>query len=130
MERMLLFAVVGSVTALLFRAEHHGFAVAVAAVTAVLLLLLGVDHFTGIVQTLQKLVASYGVPGTVLTAVLKILGLAYLTEFGVTLCKDAGQNAIAAHLELGGRILILSSVLPSAVALLETGAALLKEVVP
>ena len=73
---------------------------------------------------------SYGVSTAVLSAVLKIIGLSYLTDFGVGLAKDAGQTVIASNLELGGRILILSCTLPSAIALLETGMTLLKEAIP
>ncbi|MBQ6077541.1 MAG: hypothetical protein IJK12_02420 [Clostridia bacterium] len=130
MERMLLIAAVGSVTALLFRNEHRGFAVAVGAVTALLLLLTGLTSFSGIAKTFEKVCASYGVSTAVLSAVLKIIGLSYLTDFGVGLARDAGQNAIASNLELGGRVLILSCTLPSAIALLETGMTLLKEAIP
>ena len=127
---MFLIAAVGSVTALFFRAERREFSVIVGVVTAVLLLLLGIDAFTGVGKTFEKLCASYGVSSTVLSAVLKILGLSYLTDFGVGISRDAGQSAIASNLELCGRIMILSCVLPSAIALLETGASLLKEVIP
>ncbi len=127
---MFLIAAVGSVTALFFRAERREFSVIVGVVTAVLLLLLGIDAFTGVGKTFEKLCASYGVSSTVLSAVLKILGLSYLTDFGVGISRDAGQSAIASNLELCGRIMILSCVLPSAIALLETSASLLKEVIP
>ena len=127
---MFLIAAVGSVTALFFRAERREFSVIVGVVTAVLLLLLGIYAFTGVGKTFEKLCASYGVSSTVLSAVLKILGLSYLTDFGVGISRDAGQSAIASNLELCGRIMILSCVLPSAIALLETGASLLKEVIP
>ena len=127
---MVLIAVVGTVTALLFKGEHRAFAIMTGAVTAVLVLLSGLEAFTSIGKTLEKLCASYGVSGAVLSAVLKILGLAYLTEFGVGLARDAGQSAITANLELGGRVMILSCTLPSAVALLETGVSLLKEAIP
>lgn len=127
---MFLIAAVGSVTALFFRAERREFSVIVGVVTAVLLLLLGINAFTGVGKTFEKLCASYGVSSTVLSAVLKILGLSYLTDFGVGISRDAGQSAIASNLELCGRIMILSCVLPSAIALLETGASLLKEVIP
>lgn len=130
MERMLLIAVVGSVTALLFRSEQRGFAIAVGAVTAVTLLILSVDAFTDVGKTMEKICSSYGVPTTLLSAVLKILGISYLTEFGASLSRDAGQTAIAANLELCGRIMVLSCTIPSSIALLETGASLLKEVIP
>ena len=125
-----MIAVIGSVTALMFRKEHHGFAVIAGAVTGLMLLLFGLTSFSGIAKTIEKVCESYGVSTAVLSAVLKIIGLSYLTDFGVGLAKDAGQTVIASNLELGGRILILSCTLPSAIALLETGMTLLKEAIP
>jgi stage III sporulation protein AD len=69
----------------------------------------------------------YGISADILTMVLKILGIAYLTDFGVNIARDAGQSAVAGALETGGRILILSCALPAMIALLETGAALIRE---
>ena len=127
---MLLVAVIGSVTALMFRKEHQGFAVIVGAVTGLMLLLFGLTSFSGIAKTFEKVCESYGVSIVVLSAVLKIIGLSYLTDFGVGLARDAWQTVVASNLELGGRILILSCTLPSAIALLETGMTLLKEAIP
>ncbi len=124
-----MISVIGTVTALLFQKEHRAFAIAIGTVTAVLVLLMGLETFTGIGKTMEKLCTSYGVSAALLSTILKILGLAYLTEFGVGLARDAGQSAIASNLELGGRIMILSCTLPSAIALLETGVSLLREAV-
>ena len=69
-------------------------------------------------------------PSAMLASVIKILGIAYLTDFGVNVAKDAGQQAIAGTLEIGGRILILSCALPAVVTLLETGASMIREAAP
>lgn len=112
------------------RSVRQEYAILIGGATAVLLLIEGVIQFTGVSQTLAGLCGEYGVPTAMLGSVLKILGIAYLSEFGVNIAKDAGQQAIAAALEIGGRVLILSCALPSVVALLETGAALIREAAP
>ena len=130
MERFVLIALVGVVSAIQMSAVRREYAWLIGAATAVLLFGEGVLRFTGVSETLNRICGEYGVPIALLETALKILGIAYLTEFGVNVSKDAGQAAIAGTLELGGRILILSCALPSVVTLLETGSALIREAIP
>ncbi len=51
--------------------------------------------------------------------ILKIIGIAYIAEFGAQISKDAGQGAIAGKIELGGKF-NLSHGHPNLTALIET----------
>ena len=127
MERLVLIALIGSVTAIQMHSVRHAYAVLIGGATAVLLLAEGIIRFTGFSETLLAICREYEVSLDMLRIVIKILGIAYLTDFGVNISRDAGQSAIASALETGGRILILSCALPSVVTLLETGASLIRE---
>lgn len=127
MERLVLIALIGSVTAIQMRSVRHSYAVLIGGATAVLLLAEGIVRFTGFSETLLAICREYGVSLEMLQTVVKILGIAYLTDFGVNISKDAGQSAIASALEIGGRVLILSCALPAVVAMLETGVSLIRE---
>lgn len=59
------------------------------------------------------------------STMLKVTGIAYIAEFGVQACKDAGENAIASKVELGAKILILSLCVPVVMNLLELLASIL-----
>ena len=126
MEKLVLIALIGSVTSMLMRTIHQEYAVLIGCATAVLLLLGALLRLTGISDMLQRISGEYGVSSAMISATLRILGIAYLTEFGVNIAKDAGQQAIAGGLAFGGRILILSCALPSVLTLLETGASMIK----
>jgi stage III sporulation protein AD len=130
MERLVLIALIGSVTAIQMHAVRRSYAVLIGGATAVLLLFEGIIRFSGFSETLLAVCNEYGVSLDLLHAVIKILGIAYLTDFGVNIAKDAGQSVIAGALEIGGRILILSCALPSVIALIETGSALIREANP
>jgi stage III sporulation protein AD len=52
--------------------------------------------------------------------ILKIIGIAYIAEFGAQITKDAGQGAIASKIELGGKILILTMAIPILTVIIET----------
>lgn len=54
-----------------------------------------------------------------LNVVLKVIGVAYLTEFGAQVCRDAGEGAIATKVELAGKIVILLLALPVITGILD-----------
>ena len=49
---------------------------------------------------------------------IQITGIAYIAEFGAQICKDAGEGAIAAKIELAGKVLIMAASTPIIIALL------------
>ncbi len=54
-----------------------------------------------------------------LVTLLKIMGIAYIAEFGAQICRDAGEGTIASKIELAGKILIMILALPIFAAILE-----------
>ena len=44
--------------------------------------------------------------------ILKVLVIAYITEFSVALCNDAGEKSIASKVELAGKIAIFFASIP------------------
>lgn len=130
MERLVLIALIGSVTAIQMRTVKQEYAVLIGSATAVLLFLEALLQLTGLSETLLKACENYGVSPTLPRTVLKILGIAYLTEFGVNVSKDAGQLTIAGTLGLGGRCMIVSCALPAVISVLEIGVSLIREAIP
>lgn len=52
--------------------------------------------------------------------ILKIIGIAYIAEFGAQLIRDAGLNALASKVELAGKLFILILAIPIVTAVIET----------
>ena len=50
---------------------------------------------------------------------IKITGIAFLTEFAVSICSDAGEKAIASKIEIGSKIIIITMSMPIITSLLE-----------
>ncbi|MCL2592701.1 MAG: stage III sporulation protein AD [Defluviitaleaceae bacterium] len=49
---------------------------------------------------------------------IRIVGIAYIAEFGAQVCKDAGEGAIASKIELSGKALIMVMSAPIIFSLL------------
>jgi stage III sporulation protein AD len=67
----------------------------------------------GVMAYLQEAAQKYKIDTQYLSIALKIIGIAYVCEFGVQVCKDAGENSIASKVELGGKVLIAVMAVPS-----------------
>ena len=67
----------------------------------------------------SELTKRSGINSEYLSILLKITGIAMLTEFAVSICNDSGESAIANKIDLGGKIIIISISIPIIVALIE-----------
>ncbi len=44
--------------------------------------------------------------------IIKILAIAYITEFTAQLCRDSGESSIASKVELAGKVIIFCVAIP------------------
>lgn len=95
------------------------FAVYISLMAGAAIILLVVSKLTGIVSLLTALSDKAGVNKEFLSILLKITGIAILTEFAVSICKDLGESSIANKVDLGGKIIIISISIPIISSLLE-----------
>lgn len=95
------------------------FVVYVSLIAGVLILFMVMDKLTGIIDLLSNLSNKAGVSSQFLGILLKITGIAFLTEFAVSICNDSGESAIANKIDLGGKIIIIAISVPIISALLE-----------
>lgn len=55
-----------------------------------------------------------------LQILLKIIGIAYIAEFGAQVCRDAGEGAVAGKIELAGKVLVMVLAIPIVAVVLDT----------
>lgn len=77
-------------------------------------------RISAIIQLLTELSNKISDTNGFLKILIKITGIAFLTEFAVSICKDAGESAIASKVDLGGKVIIISMSVPIISELLET----------
>lgn len=96
------------------------FVIYVSIMAGILILLLVMDKLSGIINLLLDLSNKSGLNSEFLKILLKITGIAFLTEFAVSLCNDSGESSIASKIDLGGIVIIISLSIPILSSLLET----------
>ncbi|OOO00174.1 MAG: stage III sporulation protein AD [Epulopiscium sp. Nele67-Bin004] len=70
-------------------------------------------------QILRELASKINMEGAYLTIIFKIIGIAYISEFGYQLCKDAGEDGIGSKIQLAAKVMIFVVAAPVILALME-----------
>ena len=96
------------------------FAIYVSLGAGILIFALIAAKMSGIIDILKSLASKTAINSDFLVLLLKITGIAILTEFAVSVCKDSGESAIASKIDLGGKVIIMSMSIPIMSSLLET----------
>jgi stage III sporulation protein AD len=73
-----------------------------------------------IVDLLQDLADQANISSYYLLIILKIVGIAYLAEFGSQICRDAGEGALAGKIELAAKVGVIVLAIPIIVAITES----------
>lgn len=73
------------------------------------------------VFSLLEYIAQKGnIKGMYVDTILKIIGIAYIAEFGAQITRDAGLGSVASKIELAGKVFILVLAVPILTAVIET----------
>lgn len=72
-----------------------------------------------VLQLLRELALRANVNFQFLNLILKIIGVAYLAEFGAQVARDAGEGSVAAKIELAGKVIVLALAVPIFAAVME-----------
>lgn len=96
------------------------FTIYVSIAAGVIILLLIADKLTAIIDLLTSLANKTSINNEFLSLLIKITGIAILTEFASSVCKDSGETAIASKVDIGGKVIIIALSIPIISSLLET----------
>ena len=117
--RIVGIALVALIIIILLKQYRPEFAVYISILTGILILFFVMDKFSGIVNLLQSIANKASLDSSFLVILIKITGIAFLSEFAVSICKDSGEGAIASKIEIGSKIIIISMSIPIISSLLE-----------
>ncbi len=97
---------------------HLGALIRVAFGAVIFLLLM--SKIANILDIVKELAMRANINQFYLGTILKVSGIAYITEFGARVCRDAGESAVAHKVEFAGKLLVLVLALPILAAIVET----------
>ena len=104
---------------MILRQYKPEFVIYISLIAGAIILLLVMNRLSGIITLLTNLSSKISNGSEFLEILIKITGIAFLTEFAVSICKDSGESAIANKIDLGGKVIIISMSIPIISSLLE-----------
>mgnify|MGYP002518137043 CR=1 FL=1 len=110
---------IGLILVMVLKQYKPEFTIYISLLVGAIILIMVMDKLAGIIDILANLSAKANMNSEFLGILIKITGIAFLTEFAVSICKDSGETAIASKIDLGGKIMIVAISVPILSALLE-----------
>lgn len=110
---------VAVVISIVLKENRPEFAVFVSIIVGIIILVSLLPNITAIFDYIKNLADKININLNFINILLKITGIAILSEFAVSVCNDANEKAIGSKINIGGKILIISMSLPIIRALLD-----------
>ena len=111
--------IVGGILSITVKQYKKEYALLVGLAVITVILFFTLDTLAGAVGELSLITEKSGVDVRYFVAVMKVVGVAYVTQFGAEILRDGGENAIALKVELAGKVFILGLTLPIITEFLE-----------
>ena len=110
--KIISIGVIGTFLSMTVRTYKAELGVLTALTTAFLLLFYTVPALNDVINGIKDLSENALVDGLYVKAIVKIIGIAYITQFSSELAKDANESLLSKKLELVGKISIIALMMP------------------
>ncbi len=117
--KFVAIGIISVVLSLTVKKQSPQFSLMISIAASVLIFILILPRLAEVLDTFKALAEMIDANISYIMIILKIIGIAYIAEFGSQICIDAGESAIASKIELSGKILIMFISTPILLSLLD-----------
>ena len=110
--KVLIFALGLTIVIVLMKEHHRSLGLVLSLAGCVVMFLTIINLVSGAGNVLKNFIITDSVTSESIGVIVKVLGVAYLTNFGSDICLDAGEKALATALETTGKLIMLSMAFP------------------
>ncbi|TYP51631.1 stage III sporulation protein AD [Thermosediminibacter litoriperuensis] len=112
-------SLVAAVMVVLLKEDRPEIALQISIVVGAIVFLLMLNKVASALNVLQDMARRANIDFIYLNTILKIIGIAYIAEFGAQICRDSGSSSIASKIEFAAKIIIMLLSVPILMAVLE-----------
>lgn len=123
---LIVLCIITALLALSLRGQRPEFAMLLSLGCGVFVLLNLLGQMKGILSGLERVMAGLSGQSDLTGIILKALGICIVAELGSQCCRDAGEAAVAAKVELAAKTALVLMCMPVFTQLLETAGELLR----
>lgn len=125
MTALIALCIVTALLALTLRGQRPEFAMLLSLGCGIFVLLALMGQMKEIMTGLEKIMSGLSEQSDLTSIILKALGICIVAELGSQCCRDAGEAAIAAKVELVAKAALVLMSMPVFTSLMETAGELL-----
>jgi len=111
--------IVTTILVVLIREDRPEIALQMSIVVGIIIFLRMMNQILAVIEYLRDLSLKANINTLYISTIFKIIGIAYIAEFGSQICKDAGSHSIATKIEISAKILILVLSFPVLMAVMD-----------
>lgn len=113
------FGVTAAVIIIFIRQSRPDIAQLLSIAVGIIIIVYLLGYLRLIIDVIADLALEAEINTLFLRTLLRVVGVAYIAEFGAQVCRDAGEGSIAVKIEFAGKLIILVMAIPILVAVLE-----------
>lgn len=117
--QIVTIGILATIVSIILKKNKPDIALQVAIVAGVIIFAMMASKLSLVLELINDITTKVKIELVYLTVIIKIIAIAYITEFGSEVCRDAGEGTIALKIEFAGKILIMVLAAPIIYALLD-----------
>lgn len=118
--RIAILGMAGVLVAMILRKEKGEYSMFISMVVCICIFVYLLSKVQTVLEFADRLSSMVMVDGRYIGMVVKMVGITYVAEFAINICKDAGYAAIANQIEVFAKLSILVVSIPVLNVFLET----------
>ncbi len=111
--------IISSILALIVKEYKPELAIQISIVTGLIIFTAVIGKLNSVLTVLKLYASKADIDILYFSTILKIIAIAYITEFGAQICRDSGEISIGSKIEFAGKVLIMVMAIPIYAALLD-----------
>lgn len=112
-------AIISTILCMVIKKDRPEMAMFIGVLTGIMILLSVTYKLNFIIDSINDLAHKANIPTMYISLIIKLIGIAYVIEFAIQICKDCGEGNIASKLEFGGKIIVMTMSFPILVSIID-----------
>ncbi len=109
-----------TVLIVIIKQQRPELAIQLSVVTGVIIFSMMLGKINSVVTLMKDLAQRSNVSVLYMGTIMKIIGVAYIAEFGAQICRDAGEGAVASKIEFAAKVIVIVLAIPVIVAVFDS----------
>lgn len=118
--KVAVIGIAGVMLSIIMKNSRSEYVQLVALVTAAVVFCYVTARIKIVIESVNGFMGHVGVESRYITILVKMTGIAYVSEFASSMCRDAGYQAVASQIEIFAKLSLLAVSLPVVTALINT----------